>query len=126
MSNQPGTRRTISNCKWIAVLLLAIQEYSCIPLDAKVSRPPEFAGRWARLVSDTSWSDTIELVPDGRVRGWKAATSDSSHWAVVQSHYGDALCIGLRRQPNCQPYRLEGDTMVLGRTPKQSYWRRAR
>jgi hypothetical protein len=111
----------------IAVLVITGQGQACMRLDAKVSQPAAFVGRWARLVSDTLWSDTVELVADGRVRGWNGpAVSDSTHWTVVQSRFGDAFCVGPRRHPNCRPFRLEGDTLVLGRVPKQAYWRRAR
>lgn len=118
---------TLRYASLLAVLIITGQSQACTPLDAKVSQPSEFAGRWVRLVSDTLWSDTVELVADGHVRGWKVATvPDSTHWAVVESRYGHALCVGPRGQPGCQTFRLEGDTLVLGRVPKQSYWRRAR
>jgi len=110
----------------VAALLITGQAQACMRLDAKVSQPGEFAGRWARLVSDTLWTDTVELVADGRVQGWNGvAVLDNTHWAIVHSRFGDAFCFGSRRQPNCRPFRLEGDTLVLGRMPKQSYWRRA-
>jgi hypothetical protein len=106
----------------MAVLRIAGQGQARTRLDAKVSQPREFADRWVRLVSDTLWSDTVELIADGRVRRWNGPTvPDSTRWAVVQSRVGDALCIGPRTHPNCQPFRLEGDTLVLGPVPKQSY-----
>jgi hypothetical protein len=111
----------------IVMLLITGQGQACTRLDAKVSQPGEFAGRWARLVTDTSWGDTVELFTDGRVHGWNRLTIlDSTRWAVIHSRFGDAFCAGPRSHPNCQPYRLEGDTLVLGRVPRQSYWRRAR
>jgi hypothetical protein len=92
-----------------------------------VSQPLELTGRWARLAADNSWSDTVELFADGRVQGWSAtAKLDTVRWAVVHSRFGDALCAGPRSKPNCQPFRLESDTLVLGRAPQPSYFRRAR
>lgn len=111
----------------IATVLVITQSEACTHLDAKVSQPSEFIGRWARLVTDTVWSDTIELVADGSVRASPdRMMPDGTRWAVVHSRFGEGFCLGARRQPNCQGFRLEGDTLVLGILPKQSYWRRAR
>jgi hypothetical protein len=110
-----------------ALLLIVGQGQACVGLDAKASQPGELAGRWARLVADSVWSDTVELIADGRMRGWNRRTvPDSTRWAVVHSRLGDAFCAGPRSQPDCQTFRLEGDTLVLGRVPKQSYFRRVR
>lgn len=96
-------------------------------LDATVSHPHEFVGRWARLVADTSWRDTIELDAEGGVHdALDRPMPDSTHWDVVHSRFGEGFCFGPRRRPNCQAFRLEGDTLVLGNIRKQSYWRRAR
>ena len=95
-------------------------------LDATVSRPTTFVGRWARLVSDTAWTDTVELFADGGARGWSGRTEpDGTRWDIVHSRVGgDGFCAGPPSRPNCQPYRLEGDTLVLGRLPKQTFLRR--
>jgi hypothetical protein len=110
----------------IALLLLTTPGLACVPFDTRVSRPRELVGSWARWRSDTTWADTVELFPDGSVRGWGRATDrDSISWMLIHTRVGDALCVGSRRQPGCETYRLEGDTLVLGDMPRNSYWRRA-
>lgn len=98
----------------------------CARLDATVSQPGELAGAWARLGSDTAWADTLALIADGTVRDQRsAATSSRLRWAVVRSRLaGTALCIGPARTPECKPYRLEGDTLILGRLPSVTFLRR--
>lgn len=111
----------------ILLALVAMQSQGCARLDAKISRPPEFVGRWARLIADTAWTDTIELFPDGRVRSRDNTVPDSARWAVVQSRVaGQGFCLGPRHQPNCRDFRLEGDTLVVIGPTSRSYWRRAR
>ncbi len=103
------------------MLLITAQSQACLVLDGKVDQPHEFVGRWARLVADTVWSDTIELAADGRARGsLDHSMPDSTRWAVVHSRFGEGFCLGPRGKRNCQPFRLEGDTLVLGTMPKQS------
>jgi len=109
------------------VLIIVGQGFACLTAKAKVSQPRELVGRWARLGADTAWSDTIELLADGRVSGSaRPSVTDSTRWSVVQSRFGLAFCAGARSQSRCQPFRLEGDTLVLGRVPTQSYLRRTR
>lgn len=96
-------------------------------IDAKVIQPPELVGQWARFGPDTAWRDTIDLLPNGQARGWDGqATPDTGRWAVVSMPRAAGLCIGAPSKPNCQTYRLEGDTLVIGRLPHQSYLRRVR
>lgn len=109
--------------KSIAVLLAVASTQACAP---EVSQPPEYVGRWTRLVPGDSVADTIELLPDGRVRGGKSSTTrDLTQWAVVRSAFGTGFCLGHVGKPNCQEARLEGDTLVVGLMSHATYWRRA-
>jgi len=100
---------------------------ACRPFDATVSQPSELTGRWARLSPNQTWSDTVVLAPNGAVFGASPASdTDDLRWSVVRSRVaGRALCLGPARAPHCQPYRLEGDTLVVGRLPTPTFFRRA-
>jgi len=100
---------------------------ACRPLDATVSQPAELAGRWARLSSDQTWGDTLVLAPNGAVlTASRDSDADSLRWSVISSRVaGIALCLGPARTPRCEPYRLEGDTLIVGLLPTPTFYRRA-
>lgn len=108
-------------------LLTGLLASACRRPDATVSQPAELSGRWARFLPDQTWGDTIEFRTDGSVvEVAHAAGPDSLRWSVVRSRAGDeALCLGVPPKPTCRPYRFEGDTLIIGRLPAQTYYRRA-
>lgn len=105
------------------MLLAAAPVTACGRYDVHVVRPPELVGRWA---TDSLWTDTVELLADGRTLGWHGRSErDSVRWSVVQTRAGAALCVGAPRQAVCERFRFAGDTLIVGRLPKESYYRRA-
>ena len=111
----------------LILAVIAGLAFGCGSLDVTVSRPRELAGRWARLRADSVWTDTLILGANGRVTDpLEVSSADSSHWSVVRSRFGEGLCIGRGNHMRCQPYRLEGDTLVWGRPANPMLLRRAR
>jgi hypothetical protein len=104
---------------------VCIAGIGCATIDASISQPGELTGQWARLGADTAWSDTVRLLADGTVQNQQRASArDSLHWGVLRSQFGVALCIGSPKAPQCNPYRLEGDTLIVGRLPHVAFLRR--
>ena len=107
-------------------LCAAVLAAACLSLDATVSHPSELVGRWARLRADHTWGDTVVLQASGTMLDASASPSDSLRWSVVRSRTaGAGLCFGRARAAKCQPYRLEGDTLIVGSLPTPTYLRRA-
>lgn len=108
-------------------LVTGLLTSACAPFDAaSISQPAELTGRWARLRADQTWGDTVVLQANGIVIDAPHTVADSLRWSVVQSRVaGVALCLGPPRTPHCEPYRLEGDTLVVGRLPTPTFFRRA-
>ena len=110
----------------IAALFVVGWSQACDPFAGTVSQPTEYVGRWARFAGGDSWTDTVELFVNGSTRGQdSAATIEPARWAIVRTRFGSSFCFGSNGKPNCQQFRLEGDTLVLGFMPHVTYWRRA-
>lgn len=109
-------------------LVAVILASACHRDDFTVTQPVELIGQWARLRPDQkTWGDTIELRANGAaVDPSRDVSPDSLRWSVVRSRVaGAGLCLGPSRKPHCQQYRLEGDTLVVGRIAAPTYYRRA-
>jgi hypothetical protein len=106
---------------------LAAALAGCLGLDAQVVHPAQFVGKWVRLRSDGTWGDTLEYLADGRVVGSVGHPVPlTDRWVVVRSKLaGEGFCAGAPTKPACQPFRLDGDTLlVLGRVADPTYFRR--
>lgn len=100
---------------------------ACLPHDYAVLHPPALTGRWVQLRADGSWGDTFEYLADGRVRIAAAPVIDTAlDWSVLRYRKSDALCRRDHATSSCQPFRLEGDTLVVGDVGRPTYYRRAR
>ena len=99
---------------------------ACHLPDAKVTHPPELVARWARLHADGSWSDTVDLRADGGASIPFMTPPDSQRWSMVTAREtGSALRFARTSHSDCQQFRLEGDTLVLGTIRAPTYFRRA-
>ena len=111
----------------LAVLLSITMSAGCMALDAEILHPTALIGRWVRLRSDGSWGDTLEYLSSGHVRGSVGhSVPASARWSVVRSRLGEGFCAIDVNERSCQPYRLEGDTLVLGGLTDPTYFRRVR
>ena len=108
-------------------IVLCLMFAGCFRDHVTMLRPAELTGRWVRLQQDGTWSDTISYLADGRVLGSTGhPIAESVRWTVVHSaRFGEEFCeTNLRAR--CHPFRLEGDTLVVGPISDATYFRRAR
>ena len=101
----------------------------CARPDVESARPPELTGAWVRLRADGTWGDTLQYLADGRVLGSTGhPVPATAQWSVIRSKVaGEAFCGWNAKDRDCQPYRLEGDTLVVGYIQQSpTYLRRAR
>jgi hypothetical protein len=108
-------------------LVGAMLSSGCDFMSAQVVHPPELTGKWVRLRADGTWGDTLSYLADGGVRGSPGhPIPASARWVVVRSKAaGEGFCVGDDRDRSCRPFRLEGDTLVVGDISSPAYYRRA-
>ena len=124
MTRSPQT--AISVAQLAAFAFLTATAVACLPRDLSVEHPAELTGRWSQLRPDGSWADTVEYLADGRVRVAAAPVDTSARWSVVRDSDYRAFCrIGFASR-SCVPFRLEGDTLVVGEISSPTYYRRVR
>jgi hypothetical protein len=100
---------------------------ACALGDAKVVYPAELTGKWVHRRPDGTWGDTVAYLADGRMVGSQGhVVASAASWAVVRSRVaGEGLCITEAAKPACNPFRLVGDTLVVGTIEHASYFHRA-
>jgi len=125
----PSVRRrsggAISN---VAAAALAVA--ACAMPDAHVVRPAELTGAWVRQRADGTWGDTLRYLADGRVLGSAGSPMPAAaRWSVVRptsKATGQAFCVLGTAARACQPFRLDGDTLIVGDIEHAAFFRRAR
>lgn len=108
----------------IGVAFALLFATGCALSDASINRPTGLVGRWVQLRDDGSWGDTVAYLADGRLRGSRGvAIPDSADWSVVTFRGSDGLCAEPVTR-TCEPFRLVGDTLVVGEVGKYRFFRR--
>lgn len=112
----------------VAGLIAMCSLAGCIRDEATLVQPAELSGRWVRLQQDGTWGDTLTYLADGQMVGSTShAVAAGARWSVLRSRRaGEAFCTMDSTVRTCQPFRIEGDTLVLWRLANPTYLRRAR
>jgi hypothetical protein len=98
------------------VLVFAVVACSVSSTRYTESRPSELTGRWVLSHADGTWGDTTTWNSDGGMLGsTNHPVPIDARWVVRTADDGTrAICISGGNQSNCQPFVINGDTLIWG------------